>query len=56
MEYLLDSTIMHGRESSKRTHISALCEYFFALNELGENHKQTLIVEFILENLQKEII
>ncbi len=37
----------------KRTHISALCEYFFALNELGENHKQPLIVEFILENLSE---
>ena len=37
----------------KRTHICALCEYFFALDELGKNHKQSQIVEFILNNLSE---
>ena len=42
-----------GRESSKKNPYFCFVRVLFALNELGENHKQPLIVEFILENLSE---
>ena len=40
---------------SKRTHVSALCEYFFALEEIGQDQKQEKIINFIKDNICKGV-
>tara|TARA_A100001011_G_scaffold400649_1_gene517155 strand:- start:12333 stop:13298 length:966 start_codon:yes stop_codon:yes gene_type:complete len=39
----------------KRTHISALAEYFFALDPVRNKTQRQLIVDFIINNLKEEV-
>ncbi|GGD16878.1 D-glucuronyl C5-epimerase family protein [Hyunsoonleella pacifica] len=39
-----------------RVHISGLCEYCFALREVGQQYKQEKVVDFLLKNLDTDKI